>query len=176
MKALTHQEELAYYHNSYPLPTEHTATISDNLRLAALAVTIYETFSFSYVGYHAYTFTQETGLDSLIHLGSTAHMFAAALKTFIAISLHHHSTHITDRTPANTRHLTKSLFMITALALAIGTVTFVFLYLHNGTISIAAIVSAVLLALLHLRLSELKTHDKACERIIDLVAHQTKLD
>jgi hypothetical protein len=99
MKPLTHEQELAFYHNSYPIATEHTPVFTSNLKIAALAVTSVETFTFFYVGYNAYTFTLEHGHESLIQLGSTAHLFISGLKAFIALELHQHADRITDRTP-----------------------------------------------------------------------------
>jgi VIT1/CCC1 family predicted Fe2+/Mn2+ transporter len=76
-------------------------------------------------------------------------MLTAGFKTFIAVQLHEHSSEVTERTPANTRHLTKSLFMINALAIGVATLTVAFLYLHNGTLAVPIWISGLLFAIMH---------------------------
>ena len=90
--------EMAYFSNSYPIENEKTKPILDNLKNSSIAVACLETISFIYVALKVYTITNEgddkMSLD-LVHLGSMAHLFTCALKAFIAMQLHNHSSEIT---------------------------------------------------------------------------------
>jgi hypothetical protein len=73
-------------------------------------------------------------------------MLNSALKAFVAVQLHQHTSEVTARTPENTRHLTKSLFMVSVIGLVVAVIIAGFLYLHNGTIAMPVLVSGILFA------------------------------
>ena len=51
---------------------------------------------------------------------------------------------MTARTPENTRHLTKSIFMVSVIGMVVSVMIGGFLYLHNGTVAMPVLVSGIL--------------------------------
>ena len=148
-----------------------------NLRYLAIAVAAIELTSFTVVGYKAYSFISASNSPTdLVQLGTMIHLISSVLKGYVAVQLHEHASCPTARTPANNFHLSKSLYLVTVIGLAVAVMISSFLYWHDGTVAVPNLVQCVAFTMMHWMFQKLKGQESQVERIIDLHAHSNKLE
>ena len=98
------------------------------------------------------------------------------LKGYVAVQLHEHASSPTDRTPANNFHLSKSLYIVTAICMAVAVMIGGFLFWHDGTLSVPTLVQCLAFTLMHWIFTKLKGQESKVERVIDMHAHSSKLE
>jgi hypothetical protein len=130
--------------------TSLTTAAASNVKYAAIAVAAIELTSFTFVGYKAYSFvTSTTQSTDLVQIGTLIHLICSALKALVALQIHSHASCQTERTPANSHQLSKSLHIVAGISMIAATVFCSFLYFHNGTVAVPAIVQFLCFTLMH---------------------------
>ena len=148
-----------------------------NLRYLAIAVAAIELTSFTVVGYKAYSFISDsTSPTDLVQMGTLIHLISSVLKGSVAVQLHEHASSPTERTPVNNHHLSKSLYIVTAIGIIVAVMIGGFLYLHDGTVAMPTLVQCVVFTMMHWMFNKLKKQESQVERIIDLHAHSNKVE